>query len=336
MKLVEVIAGGASRAEAASARRASSARRWASASSTAADVAGLRRQPLQPAVRPRGAALPAGAGRRRRDDRPHLPPRRRLSHGPVRAAGPRRHRHRLRGLLSFAELGFGEPRWRPSPLSARMVAAGWLRPQDRPRLVRVRRRRAAPPRRPRAADRRPGRRVDRRRHRAPARADALRDSRQSAAVDCDGTTTATCRSTAARRRAARRASRSTRFVPLPTGRRGRLGDGRPSAAFFEALGLHTARVARLPGGVLGADGLPARQRGALRARRGRRPAPRTSTPGLELGLNHPRGPFAWARGDRPDERARGRSTRCARSRRRRTARRAGAARDEPRRSASTT
>ena len=25
---------------------------------------------------------------------------------------------------SFAELGFGEPRWRPSPLSAQMVAAG--------------------------------------------------------------------------------------------------------------------------------------------------------------------------------------------------------------------
>jgi 3-hydroxybutyryl-CoA dehydrogenase len=27
--------------------------------------------------------------------------------------------------LSFHELSFGEPRWRPSPLSARMVAAGW-------------------------------------------------------------------------------------------------------------------------------------------------------------------------------------------------------------------
>jgi 3-hydroxybutyryl-CoA dehydrogenase len=29
-------------------------------------------------------------------------------------------------MLSFAELSFGEPRWRPSPLSARMVAAGRL------------------------------------------------------------------------------------------------------------------------------------------------------------------------------------------------------------------
>src|SRR5213080_1762668 len=27
--------------------------------------------------------------------------------------------------LSFHELSFGEPRWKPSPLSAQMVAAGW-------------------------------------------------------------------------------------------------------------------------------------------------------------------------------------------------------------------
>ena len=39
--------------------------------------------------------------------------------------------------LSFHELSFGEPRWRPSPLSARMVAAGRLGPQERARLVRV-------------------------------------------------------------------------------------------------------------------------------------------------------------------------------------------------------
>ena len=44
---------------------------------------------------------------------------------------------------SFYELSFGEPRWRPSPLSARMVAAGPTRPQERPRLVQLRR--PAPP-----------------------------------------------------------------------------------------------------------------------------------------------------------------------------------------------
>ncbi len=48
---------------------------------------------------------------------------------------------------SFAELSFGEPRWRPSPLQARLVAAGRLGRKSRPRLVRVRRR-TAPGRRP--------------------------------------------------------------------------------------------------------------------------------------------------------------------------------------------
>ena len=49
---------------------------------------------------------------------------------------------------SFYDQSFGEPRWRPSMLAARKAASGAPRPQDRPRLVRVRRRRAAPPRGP--------------------------------------------------------------------------------------------------------------------------------------------------------------------------------------------
>ena len=59
---------------------------------------GLPRQPLQPAVRPRGAADRAGRAGDGRAGRPHLPPRRRLPHGPVRADGPGRDRRRLRGL----------------------------------------------------------------------------------------------------------------------------------------------------------------------------------------------------------------------------------------------
>ena len=55
-----------------------------------------------------------------------------------------------RSRKSFYELSFGEPRWRPSPLSAQMVAAGRLRPQDRPRLVHLRGR-PAPAGRPDAA-----------------------------------------------------------------------------------------------------------------------------------------------------------------------------------------
>ena len=55
----------------------------------------LPRQPLQPAVWPGGAAASGRADRGRRDDRPHLPHGGRLSHGPVRADGPRRRRRRL-------------------------------------------------------------------------------------------------------------------------------------------------------------------------------------------------------------------------------------------------
>ncbi len=40
---------------------------------------------------------------------------------------------------SFYEQSFGEPRWRPSPITARYVAAGLLRAQDRARLLRLRR-----------------------------------------------------------------------------------------------------------------------------------------------------------------------------------------------------
>ena len=40
---------------------------------------------------------------------------------------------------SFYELSFGEPRWRPSPISARYVAGGHARAQERPRLLRLQR-----------------------------------------------------------------------------------------------------------------------------------------------------------------------------------------------------
>ena len=38
---------------------------------------------------------------------------------------------------SFYEQSFGEPRWRPSPITVKTVAAGRLGPQDRARLLRV-------------------------------------------------------------------------------------------------------------------------------------------------------------------------------------------------------
>ena len=41
---------------------------------------------------------------------------------------------------SFYEQSFGEPRWRPSPITVRTVAAGRARPQERARVLRLRRR----------------------------------------------------------------------------------------------------------------------------------------------------------------------------------------------------
>ena len=51
---------------------------------------GLPREPLRAPVQRRGAAAASGADRHARPDRPHLPARRRLPHGPVRADGPGR------------------------------------------------------------------------------------------------------------------------------------------------------------------------------------------------------------------------------------------------------
>ena len=44
---------------------------------------------------------------------------------------------------SFWEQSFHEPRWRPSTIQARMVQAGRLGPQGRPRVLRLRQERQA-------------------------------------------------------------------------------------------------------------------------------------------------------------------------------------------------
>ena len=68
-----------------------------------------------------------GDGRRRRgDDRPRRPPRRRLPDGPVRADRPDRPRRQPHIARSFFAQG-GEPeRWRPSPIQERLVEEGKL------------------------------------------------------------------------------------------------------------------------------------------------------------------------------------------------------------------
>ena len=83
-------------------------------------------QPLRPALRPRGAAAAAGAladvetiDRDRAGRRAFAWARSSCRTSSGIDVG-------LEVSQSFYELSFGEPRWRPSPLSARMVAAGRL------------------------------------------------------------------------------------------------------------------------------------------------------------------------------------------------------------------
>ena len=99
----------------------------------------LPRQPLRPPVLGRGAAAASGARGHARADRPHLPARRRLPHGPVRADGPGGHRRGLRGrqvvhraLLRRAALA---PQPDPGAHGRRRPA----RAKERARLLRLRR-----------------------------------------------------------------------------------------------------------------------------------------------------------------------------------------------------
>jgi len=179
--------------------------------------------------------------------------------------------------LSFHELSFGEPRWRPSPLSAKMVAAGWIgrksgrgwyayddagtphRPEDEP-----------------APERTAGATVV---GEGPV-ADALRalaggdDGGPEIVVDGLGGTVA--------------GEPFHAIVPL------RLVEvtGDAGEAAFRGLGLHTERVAPSVAGVL--PRLVAQLVNEAYFSLGDAVAGREDIDdGLKLGLNHPRGPLEW-------------------------------------------
>ena len=280
--------------------------------------------------------------RRRRADRPHLPPRRRLPHGPVRAQGPRRHRRRLRGraVVLRAELR----RAALAPLAAHRADGRRrpARPQDRPRLVRLRGRPApagGPRRRPSAGGG-DGRLVvvagdavlaRELRAAAAARAGTSRAPEEAGGevpfliLDCGAERERGRRSRAApqamllRRRArSRRSTRrrrgrastrcrrsSTRLVELTRGpdTRDAGGRARPSAS-SRALGLHVAWVGDAPGLVLGRIVASSSTRRRSRSARASA-APRTSTPAWCSASTTRAGRSAWARRDRPRPRARG-------------------------------
>jgi 3-hydroxybutyryl-CoA dehydrogenase len=176
--------------------------------------------------------------------------------------------------LSFHELSFGEPRWRPSPIQAQRVAAGLhgrksgrgyydysndpYRPPDPD----------PPPRTAGAVVQGDG-----------PLAQALRELTQGEAgptlvIDGLGGTVAE--------------EPFYALVPLTlvevTGDAGEMA--------FQGLGLHTARVQPAPGGVLGriACQLVNESAFALGEDVG---SARDIDTGMTLGLNHPRGPLAW-------------------------------------------
>ena len=118
------------------------------------------RQPLRPALLHGGAPPAPGARGHARADRPDLPDGWRIPHGPVRADGPRGHRHGLRGgqILHRAVIRRAALAAQPDPGAD--GGRGPARQEVRTRLLRLLRG-ALPARRPRAA------RARRRRRPAP-------------------------------------------------------------------------------------------------------------------------------------------------------------------------
>jgi 3-hydroxybutyryl-CoA dehydrogenase len=173
---------------------------------------------------------------------------------------------------SFTELSFGEPRWRPSPLQARMVDAGrlgrksgrgWYRYDDGPH---------------RPPDPEP----------APREAPALTEVRAAGAE----AGLAWC---GQRTPSMRRDRRLTGFYALPGARLVELcgAYSREAEEAFAALGLACEWVARdAPGLVLGRIVCQLVNEAAFALGEGVGSAEDLDA-GAELGLGHPRGPLAW-------------------------------------------
>jgi 3-hydroxybutyryl-CoA dehydrogenase len=176
---------------------------------------------------------------------------------------------------SFYELSFGEPRWRPSPIQARMVAAG-LHGRKRGRGYYDYSGDSHRPADPPAPARTGGAVV----HGDGPLAEALRELAGAAggpeiAVDGLGGTVA--------------GESFHALVPLALVEV--TGDAGERA--FAALGLHTARVAPSPAGVLPRIVCQVINECAFALGEGVGSADDIDA-GMTLGMNYPRGPLAWA------------------------------------------
>ena len=227
----------------------------------------------------------------------------------VRAAGFRMGPFELQDLVgidtgfevskSFAELGFGEPRWRPSPLSAQMVAAGrfgrktgrgWYeyadgkphRPDDPP---------------PPSADPVPALIVG-----DTPLAHSLRDvtkgsvtkgSDPNVIVDCDGSYEGDLPVVRLLDDAPLGGRSGCGFFTLPTGGAVELVRGTDEARrFFEGIGRPVVDIEDCVGGVIGRMVCQVINESCFAVQEGVG-TPEDIDAGMELGMNHPRGPFAW-------------------------------------------
>ncbi len=177
--------------------------------------------------------------------------------------------------LSFHELGFGEPRWRPSQLMARMSAAGWHGRKSGRGWYEYAEGAPYRPEDPGPTPRTAGAAVE---GEGPV-ADALRERAAGEGgprivVDGLGGTVD--------------GEPFCAVVPLSLVE----VTGDAGEAAFSGLGLHTARVRPSPGGVLPRTIAQLVNEAHFSLGEGVAGA-RDIDAGIELGLNHPRGPFAW-------------------------------------------
>ena len=328
MRLLEVIAGLESSEEALEVARAAG-ERDGQARDRRRRRPRLPRQPLQPAVRPRGArsCSPSASADVETIDRIC-----RLGGG--FRMGP----FELSDLVgvdvgfevakSFYELSFGEPRWRPNPLVAQLVAAGrhgrktgrgWYAyerrpaPPGRPGPARGRRRRRAARRhRRRPAGRRGaarprgerglrrGRAARRRGRRAVARDRLRRRGRRAPApgrpARASSAPTARCtRSTPAAARSASTPSRRSATRGSSSSRAARRRRPSPPSARRRSsrASAATSRGSRTrPGLVLGRIVCQLVNEACFAVTEGVG-TPEDIDDGMVLGLNYPRGPFGW-------------------------------------------
>jgi 3-hydroxybutyryl-CoA dehydrogenase len=197
-------------------------------------------------------------------------------------------------MLSFAELGFGEPRWRPSPLSAQMVAAGrfgrktgrgWYsyapdgsyRADDPP---------------PPSADPVPALVVGDTPLAASLRTEGT-DSPVRLAVDCDGSYDGDLPVVRLLDAEPLGSRSGCGFFALPTGGAVELVRGTDLARqFFEGLGRPVVDIEDCVGGVIGRLVCQVINESAFALQEGVA-SQQDIDAGMELGMNHPRGPFAW-------------------------------------------